>query len=185
MHVSLLNMENVIEKEKTKALAAAKEVSENTKRAKLLENYNRSSQLKKQRRLEVSQNAREIDPETAAIDNVTLDMIDEEPQRVKRKRSQYARPKNWHTIVEHYGQWGKKNTIRAFPNDLRAALLDRLMKHYDSGVKILIVKCRPKLTLRIELQRMGILYFCCRWQNSRVDWKLDCQWTILPCASCW
>ena len=118
MHVSLLNVENVKEKEKTKALAAAKEVSENTKRAKLLENYNRSSQLRKQRRLEESQNAREIDPGTAAVDDVTLDMIDEELQRVKRKRNQYARPKNWATIAEHYGQWGSNNTIRAFPNEL-------------------------------------------------------------------
>ena len=54
-------MENVNEKEKTKALAAAKEVTENVKRARILENYNRSNQVRKRRRLEYSQNAREID----------------------------------------------------------------------------------------------------------------------------
>ena len=65
-------MENVKEMEKMKVLAAAKEVSENVKRAKILENYNSSNQLRKQRRLEDSQNAREFDPETAAIDDITF-----------------------------------------------------------------------------------------------------------------
>ena len=37
LHVSLSNVENVKEKEKMKVLAAAKEVSENVKRAKILE----------------------------------------------------------------------------------------------------------------------------------------------------
>ena len=129
MHVSLLNVKNVKEKEKTKALAAAKEVPENTRRAKLLENYSRSSQLRKQRRLEESQNAREIDPRTAAIDDITLDMIDEEPQRVKR--NQYARPKNWDTIAEHYGQWGKKNTVRASPN----VFADRTSRSFDQALR--------------------------------------------------
>ena len=55
-----------------KVLAAAKEVSENVKRAKILENYNSSNQLRKQRRLEDSQNAGEFDPETAAIDDITF-----------------------------------------------------------------------------------------------------------------
>ena len=75
LHVSLSNVENVKEKEKMKVLAAAKEVSENVKRAKILENYNSSNQLRKQRRLEDSQNAREFDPETAAIDVITLDIF--------------------------------------------------------------------------------------------------------------
>ena len=94
LHVSLSNVENVKETKKMKVLAAAKEVSENVKKAKILENYNSSNQLRKQRRLEGSQNAREFDPETAAIDDITLDMIDEEPQRVQKKRNQYARPRN-------------------------------------------------------------------------------------------
>ena len=94
LHVSLSNVENVKEIKKMKVLAAAKEVSENVKKAKILENYNSSNQLRKQRRLEGSQNAREFDPETAAIDDITLDMIDEEPQRVQKKRNQYARPRN-------------------------------------------------------------------------------------------
>ena len=72
LHVSLSNVENVKEMEKMKVLAAAKEVSENVKRAKILENYNSSNQLRKQRRLEDSQNAREFDPETAAIDDITF-----------------------------------------------------------------------------------------------------------------
>ena len=42
LHASLSNVENVKEKETTKASAADKEVSENVKRAKILENYNRS-----------------------------------------------------------------------------------------------------------------------------------------------
>ena len=75
LHVSLSNVENVEEKEKMKVLAAAKEVSENVERAKILENYNSSNQLRKQRRLEDSQNAREFDPETAAIDVITLDIF--------------------------------------------------------------------------------------------------------------
>ena len=75
LHVSLSNVENVKEKEKMKVLAAAKEVSENVKRAKILENYDSSNQLRKQRRLEDSQNAREFDPETAAIDVITLDIF--------------------------------------------------------------------------------------------------------------
>ena len=75
LHVSLSNVENVKEKEKMKVLAAANEVSENVKRAKILENYNSSNQLRKQRRLEDSQNAREFDPETAAIDVITLDIF--------------------------------------------------------------------------------------------------------------
>ena len=61
LHVSLSNVENVKEKEQMKVLAAAKEVSENVKRAKILENYESSNQLRKQRRLEDSQNAREFD----------------------------------------------------------------------------------------------------------------------------
>ena len=97
LHVSLSNVENVKEIKKMKVLAAAKEVSENVKRAKILENYNSCNQLRTQRRLEDSQNAREFDPETAAIDDITLDMIDEEPQRVQKKRNQYARPRNWDT----------------------------------------------------------------------------------------
>ena len=40
LHVSLSNVENVREKEKRKAFAAANEVSENMRRAKILENYN-------------------------------------------------------------------------------------------------------------------------------------------------
>ena len=60
LHVSLSNVENVKEKEKMKVLA---------------ENYNSSNQLRKQRRLEDSQNAREFDPETAAIDVITLDIF--------------------------------------------------------------------------------------------------------------
>ena len=75
LHVSLSNVENLKEKEKLKVIAAAKEVSENVKRAKILENYNSSNQLRKQRRLEDSQNAREFDPETAAIDVITLDIF--------------------------------------------------------------------------------------------------------------
>ena len=75
LHISLSNVENVKEKEKMKVLAAAKEVSENVKRAKILENYDSSNQLRKQRRLEDSQNAREFDPETAAIDVITLDIF--------------------------------------------------------------------------------------------------------------
>ena len=75
LHISLSNVENVKEKENMKVLAAAKEVSENVKRAKILENYNSSNQLRKQRRLEDSQNAREFDPETAAIDIITLDIF--------------------------------------------------------------------------------------------------------------
>ena len=75
LHVSLSNVENVKEKEKMKVIAAAKEVSENVKRAKILENYDSSNQLRKQRRLEDSQNAREFDPETAAIDVITLDIF--------------------------------------------------------------------------------------------------------------
>ena len=75
LHVSLSNVKNVKEKEKMKVLAAAKEVSENVKRAKILENYDSSNQLRKQRRLEDSQNAREFDPETAAIDVITLDIF--------------------------------------------------------------------------------------------------------------
>ena len=46
VHVSLSNVENVEEKEKNKALAAATEVFENVKRAKILENYNRSNHLR-------------------------------------------------------------------------------------------------------------------------------------------
>ena len=57
LHVLLSNVENVKEKKKMKVLAAAKEVSENVKRAEILENYNSSNQLRKQRRLEDSQNA--------------------------------------------------------------------------------------------------------------------------------
>ena len=79
LHVSLSIVENVKEMKKMKVLAAAKGVSENVKRAKILENYNSCNQLRKQRRLEDRQNAREFDPETAAIDDITLDMIDEEP----------------------------------------------------------------------------------------------------------
>ena len=58
LHVSLSNVVNVKEMEKMKALAAAKEVSENVKKAKILENYNSSNQLIKQRRLEDSQKIR-------------------------------------------------------------------------------------------------------------------------------
>ena len=54
-------MESVKEKKKMKAVAAAKEASENVKRANILENYNRSNHWRKQWRLEDSQNAREID----------------------------------------------------------------------------------------------------------------------------
>ena len=61
LHVSLSNMESVKEKEKMKAVAAAKAVSENVKRANIFENCNRSNHLRKQKRLEDSQNAREID----------------------------------------------------------------------------------------------------------------------------
>ena len=75
LHISLSNVENVKEIKKMKVLAAAKEVSENVKRAKILENYDSSNQLRKQRRLEDSQNAREFDPETAAIDIITLDIF--------------------------------------------------------------------------------------------------------------
>ena len=100
-----------------KVLAAAKEVSENVKRAKILENCNSINQLRMQRRLEDSQNAREFDPETAATDEISLDMIDEVPQRVQKKRNQYARLKNWDTITEYYGQWVKNSTILAFPNE--------------------------------------------------------------------
>ena len=50
-YVSLSNVENVKEREKMKVLAAAKEVSENVKRAKILENYESSNRLRKQRRL--------------------------------------------------------------------------------------------------------------------------------------
>ena len=78
LHVSLSNVENVKEREKMKVLAAAKEVSENVKRAKILENYESSNQLTKQRRLEDSQNARGATKKPAA------DMIDEEPQRVQK-----------------------------------------------------------------------------------------------------
>ena len=67
LHVSLSNVENVKEKEKMIVLTAAKEVSENVNREKILENYESSNQLRKQRRLEDSQNTREFDPETAAI----------------------------------------------------------------------------------------------------------------------
>ena len=85
LHVSLSNVENVKEREKMKVLAAAKEVSsENVKRAKILENYESSNQLRKQRRLEDSQNARGATKKTAAIDDITLDMIDKEPQRVQK-----------------------------------------------------------------------------------------------------
>ena len=45
LHVSLLNVENVKEMEKMKVLAAAKEVSENVKRAKILENWSRFSRI--------------------------------------------------------------------------------------------------------------------------------------------
>ena len=51
-HVSLSKVESVREMKKTKALAATKEVSENGKKAMILENYNRSNQLRKQRQLE-------------------------------------------------------------------------------------------------------------------------------------
>ena len=87
--------------------------------------------MRKQRRLEESQNAREIDPGTAAVDDVTLDMIDEELQRVKRKRNQYARPKNRDTIPEHYGRGDKKNTIRAFPNEFG----DRTSRSIDQALR--------------------------------------------------
>jgi hypothetical protein len=49
-------VENVRDKEKMKSLAAAKEVAENLKRAKILENYDRNNQLRKQRRLKDRQN---------------------------------------------------------------------------------------------------------------------------------
>ena len=79
LHDSLSNVENVKEREKMKVLAAAKEVSsENVKGAKILENYESSNQLTKQRRLEDSQNARGATKKPAA------DMIDEEPQRVQK-----------------------------------------------------------------------------------------------------
>ena len=39
LHVSLSNVQNVKEREKMIVLAAAKEVSKNVKRAKILENY--------------------------------------------------------------------------------------------------------------------------------------------------
>ena len=45
LHVSLSNVENVKEMEKMKVLAAAKEVSENVKRAKILENWSRFSRI--------------------------------------------------------------------------------------------------------------------------------------------
>ena len=131
LHVSLSNVENVKEREKMKVLAAAKEVSENVKRAKILENYESSNQLRKQRRLEDRQNAREFDPETAAIDDITLDMIDEEPQRVQKKRNQYARPKNWDIIADHYGHWGKNSTILAFPNEF----VDRTNRSIDQALR--------------------------------------------------
>ena len=47
LHVSLSNVDNVKEMEKMKAVAAAKEVSENVKKAKILEIYNGSNQLRK------------------------------------------------------------------------------------------------------------------------------------------
>ena len=51
-----------------KVLAAAKEVSsENVKGAKILENYESSNQLTKQRRLEDSQNARGATKKTLRI----------------------------------------------------------------------------------------------------------------------
>ena len=46
------------------------------------------------------------------------------------KRNQYARPKNWDTIAEHYGQWGKKNTIQAFPNEFA----DRTSRSIDQAL---------------------------------------------------
>ena len=113
--------------------------------------------MRKQRRLEESQNAREIDPRTAAIDDVTLDMIDEEPQRVKRRGIDTPDEKTGIQSLSITANGAKRIRFKPFRMSLRIALLDRLIKHYDSGVKISIVKCRPKLTLRIELQRMGTL----------------------------
>jgi hypothetical protein len=130
LHVTLLNVENVRDKEKMKSLAAAKEVAENLKRTKILENYDRNNQLRKQRRLKDRQNAIEIDPETVAIDDITFDMIAEEPRAQQVKRKQYARPKNWETIAEYYGQWGKNSTIRAFPNEFS----DRTSRSIDQAM---------------------------------------------------
>ena len=131
MHVSLSNVENVRDKEKMKVVAAAKEASEKVKRAKILQSYNRSNQLRKQKRLEDRQHAREIDPVAAAIDDITLDIIDEEPHRVHKKRNQFTRPRNWEIIAEHYGQWGKNNTMKAFPNEFG----DRTSRSVDQALR--------------------------------------------------
>ena len=81
-------------------------------------------------------------------------MIDEEPQRVQKKRNQYARPKNWETIAEYYGQWGKNSTIRAFPNEFA----DRTNRSIDQALRKWCKDFNSKVLSKAYFQRKAPAY---------------------------
>ena len=68
--------------------------------------------MRKRKRSEALEN---LAPEIIAINNITLDVVRTEREAPKNKRQVLVRPNNWKIIGEHYRQWGRVGTLRAFP----------------------------------------------------------------------
>ena len=73
--------------------------------------------MRKRKRSEALEN---LAPEIIAINNITLDVVrtEREAPKIKRQVLVFVRPNNWKIIGEHYRQWGRVGTLRAFPEEV-------------------------------------------------------------------
>ena len=116
LHAVLEMVANVKEKELAKKSAAMKIVAEKERSDKILQRY-ATSNARKRKRSEPLEN---LAPEIIAINNITPDVVRMEREAPKMKRQLLVRPDNWKIIGEHYIQWGRVGTLRAFPEEFVA-----------------------------------------------------------------
>ena len=114
LHAVLEMVSNVKEKELEKKSAAINIVAEKERSDKIPEKYATSNAMRKRKRSEELGN---LAPEIIAINKITLDLVRTEREAPKIKRQVLVRPNNWEILGEHYIQWGRVGTLRAFPEE--------------------------------------------------------------------
>ena len=117
MRACMIAVNELNEKEKSNARLAAKVALD---KDRILASYAKSNEVRKKRRLDKADDpalaVAPVDPDVEAIESIVSEEH-EERVRVEKRVFNVGRL-NWRVIAEHYGQWGKHNTIRVFSNEL-------------------------------------------------------------------
>ena len=134
VHLLLAQLENARDIEEAEEKAAIAEAVEDRRKASSECRQAAHDDALRRRAL----GDRKVDPVMDFIDGICCDERPSDSASQKMKRKTTDRPNNWEIIALHYAQWGKKNTIQSFQEELggrseRSA--DQALRQWSSDLK--------------------------------------------------